>query len=299
MDSTTISSLKSTSITDPDRLSNSKAFRDEYNSLMQTYRMKEYRRHGRFFKIKRYNRWIRECSLREFVWNYAKNPRYANALVDYLDLYIVDENEMKQWINNINIEIDPDNVWADGSEAFEYLAEHPDQSHTHIITGFLDYEVDNETPPCGLYSSTVDASDGDLFHGIVIDEADIDNVNNIQCLFESDYANYLYMIDKEWINQNLYILYEDDHEGTLYYVPLFDHPIPLVHLGNNGMALTVTVGTEVHEEFIEPYFMTTAFDETIRDWLSSRYLNLQLRDGDTLRVGPQRMYIVSGKKKRD
>lgn len=277
-------------------------FKNECKELLNVYKLKEYRRYGNVFKTRHCGKWKSECSLAEFVWNYLKTPRYATRLMDFMDSITIDEQVVKKWLTNVNASIDPENTYLNIDDALEYLENNPDTPHVHVLNP-------------GLYSTkesliVIDDSFGDLFHGLVIDSDDIDKINNIRTTIMTDSSEVTYVLTKDEIGDNLFVIHDDesnddesndnltseDDYGLLYYLPLFKHPIPLVHMDNNDVTMYVKVVYEQEaseaENYVQIVPLYTLMNSELHKWLLDRSLILTLRDGDSIRVGPDNVKII-------
>ena len=86
---------------------------------------------------------------------------------------------------------------------------------------------------------------------------------------------------------------ESEDLSLLYYIPLFKHPIPLIHLENNNATMHVRVVFEndaIIDTDIHPLY--TLLNDKLHKWLNTRNLLLTLKDNDLLRVGPKKVTIV-------
>jgi hypothetical protein len=271
-------------------------FKKECQELLSIYRFKDYRRHQHIFKIKHNKQWKAECTLAEFVWNFCKTPRFAPLLMTYVNAMTLDETVVKKWLTNSNIDIDADLTFIDIMDGITHLSENPNTTHAHVLSDQLhNGEI------------LIDQSTGDLLHGLVVTEEDYEKINHISIEFESfeTDTHVKYLIHKSEMDQDIYVLNEGDKtEGSeesmsdIYYIPFFEHPVPLVHLQCEnpfGMQIKVGVcfeGEYSNEDEYDIYTLSTILNKQIHNWLKNRNLLLTLKDSDLLRVGKKCMKIV-------
>lgn len=261
---------------------------EEFQDLLKTYKFKGYRRYGNILKAKYDRNWKKDTTISEFVWNYCKTPSAANRLIELLCYETLDDQHIKKWLTNINLEIDADITFCDFQDAIQNLKSSIDrddhvEEYVHVLGEGPDLE--SERPE----TFVVDGTEGDLFHGIIFDGQDYDSINNVRFVFDSPSGEYTYIFQKEDFENNTYVLGDSDE---IFYVPLFQHPIPLVHLLENRVKLSIQVIMEPGEEQIDCRPLLTVMSPRFQQWFKERSLLLVLRDGDVLRVGPKKMRII-------
>jgi len=265
----------------------------ERQELLDIYKLKGYRRYGNIFKAKYNHKWKSECTLTEFVWNYCKTPSYAGSLIDFVDTEILDDQMIKKWLTNINVSIDPEITYVDFEDGVAYLNDNPDEDHVHV----LGEGTDLETPLEGSTRIVIDESEGDLFHGIIFESDSLPAINHVRFVFDTPNGEYQYIFSKNDLKNNVYVLQgneedDSDEDTVLYYVPFFKHPIPLVHLAENQVKLSLIITLNSDEEPIDCRPLLTLLCAPLKKWLKKRNLLLGLRDDDYLRVGPKNMRII-------
>ena len=107
---------------------------------------------------------------------------------------------------------------------------------------------------------------------------------------------------------NIYVMNEDeitdeitdDEKSEIYYIPFFEHPIPLVHLkAENPFGMQIKVYVCFEEEYksgndFDIYTLSTVLNGQFRNWLKNRNLLLTLKDSsDLLRVNKKTMKIIT------
>lgn len=259
----------------------------EFEDILNTYKVKGYHRFGNVLKAKYGKVWKKETTIPEFVWNYCKTPSAANHLIDLVNDELLDEQHIRKWLTGLNAAIDTDIAFVDREDAADYINKNAEEyKYVHVLGEGADFESDNPT----VYS--VDASEGDLFHGIVFETGDYDDINNIRFVFDMPSGEYTYIFSKESLEQNLCHLEKDENGNGLYYLTFFKHPVPLVHLTENGVKLRIQVIANDDSEPIDSRPLLTLLNPKLKGWLKNRNLLLALKDDDYLRVGPNKMRIM-------
>jgi len=244
-------------------------YKHEFDILNRIIELKDYRRFGNYFKVKHFNTWKTECSVDEFVWNYGRIPYICDEFIDYVYNNVLDENKMLKWFVNINNDITKDKVFI--SDDYQYISEwlnnYPDESHAYSIDSFYKERKCNS----GTYQIT--SCDGDLFNGLLVSKDDIEGINNISFILkypkeelENEYQ-FVFTI-KELKDKMIFI--EDEY----YYIPLFNHPVPIIFLNRHQIQCYIQI---IYEEDCKPmgsddvfWPLFTVCNKKYHDWMLSR-----------------------------
>jgi len=263
-------------------------FDDECKELLKIFRFKNYRRHGQWLKTEHNHTWQVERSLTEFVWGYCRTPQNVDRLVQYLESATLDENALTKWLTNANNTIDPDITFMNMDEAEAHLHQNRELTHVHVLEKPL--TLDNEISEC-----SVDYVSGDLFHGVVVDGDTYNNINNIVFTIAlNDGTECQYISHKSDLDKIRYVIQDNadelyEQEDLYYVVPLFKHPIPMLHLETNEAKMSIRVVPETPGEQLEVFPIYSITNALRYDWLAKRTLKVSLTGLSKLSIGPDKI----------
>lgn len=149
-------------------------FDDELEQLLELIDYKQYRRRGDALLVPRGSAWVPECTIREMVWGWCKNPCYANALVAEISATIPDYAVVLGAGNHaVSAELVFDQfddamkavtARSDDPPDIAYSTETSEEGTCHS------WEDDprNDTNFLGVRSVESCTNDGELWHGVCV-----------------------------------------------------------------------------------------------------------------------------------
>lgn len=277
---------------------------DDYNNLYKIFQFKGYRRYGNTLKVKHLGKWICECTIPEFVWNYSKNPFIAEKLIDFTKERLLDDVQMIKWFMNANKihECDEDMIISDDYDtALKWLASNKEK----YVYSFDCLDKNNTTLKLPTEISSVD---GDLFNGVLFYEDDIPEIETLTIRFDFPPSHpnsgqndtniqhsYFYEFDSEYIKTHLYPI-----EDGFYFCQVFSHPIPILFLTEPRVKMYISTtykeGTEESTDDFWPVF--TICHPDYRKWLKSHSFVVPLNLFDKLLLSEKIVQTIS-KQKQD
>lgn len=177
------------------------SYTEELELLLQLIVLKGYRRDGCVLYAK-YENFKPECTISEMVWGHCHNPCFARRLTRELSNMIPDYTQI---MSKLNQTISSDTIFGDFDQAMRALSRAKRESglQQHVAFSLQSthpHDCFFEDEETDRLISVFNASDedGELWHGLVVDEAWADGVESVNVsihsseqgkLWEHDYSH--------------------------------------------------------------------------------------------------------------
>lgn len=209
-------------------------FKDEYDSLVDLTKFKNYRRYGKSLYVKESpesDNWKPEYNLAEFAWGFCKSPCYAKRLVDTLETNLPDHKKFLKVLSRANNNITPNKVFSQWESAVSAIVKENSSNPMVLYSTESNHVWKNKT----LYCNDVD---GELWHGMLIPPDVLMGLETISVtLTGKDFDNEPWATEYFWNAKDVKTMCVQFNsiEPQFYFSP-FKHPLILL---NGGLSVKV------------------------------------------------------------